>query len=46
MSFFDSRRTGELMSRLTSDVGTLQDTFSFTMAEFFRQSFILDSLER
>lgn len=37
MSFFDSRRTGELMSRLTSDVGTLQDTFSFTMAEFFRQ---------
>lgn len=37
MSFFDSRRTGELMSRLTSDVGTLQDTFSFTLAEFFRQ---------
>ncbi len=37
MSFFDSRRTGELMSRLTADVGTLQDTFSFTLAEFFRQ---------
>jgi ATP-binding cassette, subfamily B, bacterial len=37
MSFFDSRRTGELMSRLTSDISTLQDTFSFTLAEFFRQ---------
>ncbi len=37
MTFFDSRRTGELMSRITSDVATLQDTFSFTLAEFFRQ---------
>lgn len=37
MSFFDSRRVGELMSRITSDVGTLQDTFSFTLAELLRQ---------
>lgn len=37
MTFFDSRRVGELMSRLTSDVGTLQDTFSFTLAELLRQ---------
>lgn len=37
MAFFDSRRVGELMSRLTSDTTTLQDTFSFTLAEFFRQ---------
>src|SRR5688500_11313884 len=37
MTFFDSRRIGELMSRLTSDVGTLQDTFSFTLAELLRQ---------
>lgn len=37
MSFFDSRRVGELMSRITADVGTLQDTFSFTLAELFRQ---------
>jgi ATP-binding cassette, subfamily B, bacterial len=35
--FFDSRRVGELMSRITADVGTLQDTFSFTFAEMFRQ---------
>lgn len=41
MSFFDSRRTGELMSRLTSDVTTLQDMFSFTLAEMLRQIFTL-----
>ena len=37
MTFFDSRRVGELMSRLTSDVGTLQTLFSFSLAEFLRQ---------
>jgi ATP-binding cassette, subfamily B, bacterial len=37
MTFFDSRRVGELMSRITSDVGILYDTFSFTLAELLRQ---------
>jgi ABC-type multidrug transport system fused ATPase/permease subunit len=37
MSFFDNRRTGELMSRLTSDISTLQDMFSFSLAEMLRQ---------
>jgi ABC transporter fused permease/ATP-binding protein len=37
MTFFDTRRTGELISRITSDVSLLQDTFSVTLAEFFRQ---------
>lgn len=37
MTFFDSRRVGELMSRITADVSTLQDTFSFTLAELLRQ---------
>lgn len=37
MSFFDSHRVGDVMSRLTSDVSTLQDTFSFVLAEFLRQ---------
>ncbi len=41
MSFFDSRRVGELMSRLTADVGTLQETFSFTLAELLRQALSL-----
>ncbi len=36
-SFFDSRRIGELISRITSDVSMLQDTFSTTLAELFRQ---------
>jgi len=35
--FFDQRRTGELISRITADVGLLQDTFSTTLAELFRQ---------
>jgi len=37
MTFFDTRRTGELISRITSDVTMLQDTFSVTLAELFRQ---------
>jgi ATP-binding cassette, subfamily B, bacterial len=41
LSFFDSRRVGELTSRITSDVGTLQDTFTFTLAELLRQVLIL-----
>lgn len=37
MNFFDKRRTGELISRITADVSQLQDTFSTTLAELFRQ---------
>jgi ABC transporter fused permease/ATP-binding protein len=37
MTFFDKRRTGELISRVTADVSQLQDTFSTTLAELFRQ---------
>ncbi|MBD3629173.1 ABC transporter transmembrane domain-containing protein [Cyclobacterium sp.] len=37
MTFFDKRRTGELISRITSDVSMLQDTFSITLAELLRQ---------
>jgi len=37
MTFFDKRRTGELISRITSDVSLLQDTFSVTLAELLRQ---------
>lgn len=36
-TFFDSRRVGELMSRITSDVSTLSDMLSFTIAEMLRQ---------
>jgi ABC-type multidrug transport system fused ATPase/permease subunit len=41
LTFFDSRRVGELTSRITSDVGTLQDTFTFTLAELLRQLLVL-----
>ncbi|MCS7018454.1 MAG: ABC transporter transmembrane domain-containing protein [Cytophagales bacterium] len=41
MRFFDSQRTGELMSRITADIALLQDTFSVTLAEFFRQFCVL-----
>ena len=41
ISFFDQRRVGELISRITSDVGTLQDTFTFTLAELLRQVLML-----
>ncbi|MBC7447940.1 MAG: ATP-binding cassette domain-containing protein [Hymenobacteraceae bacterium] len=37
LSFFEKRRVGEITSRLTTDVAQLQDAFSITLAEFFRQ---------
>lgn len=40
MTFFVSRRVGELNSRLASDISLLQDTLTTTIAEFLRQ-FIL-----
>ncbi|MBW3546283.1 MAG: ABC transporter ATP-binding protein, partial [Bacteroidetes bacterium] len=30
MSFYDSQRTGDLLSRITSDISQLQDTFTVT----------------
>ncbi len=41
MIFFDRHRTGELISRITSDVSLLQNTFSVTLAEFLRQTLTL-----
>ncbi len=41
ISFFEKSRVGELMSRITSDVGQLQDVLSITLAEMFRQVFTL-----
>lgn len=37
LTFFDNRRVGELTSRISSDVHTLQDTFTTTFAELIRQ---------
>ena len=35
--FFEKNRVGAITSRITSDVGQIQDTFSLTLAELFRQ---------
>ena len=41
ITYFDSRRVGELMSRLTADIALLQDAFSISLAEFIRQLFTI-----
>ncbi|UOQ67371.1 ABC transporter ATP-binding protein [Hymenobacter volaticus] len=35
--FFEKNRVGAITSRITSDVGMIQDSFSLTLAELFRQ---------
>ena len=39
--FFESNKSGELVSRLTSDIERLYSAFSITLAEFVRQVIIL-----
>jgi ABC-type multidrug transport system fused ATPase/permease subunit len=41
MQFFHERRIGDLSSRLSSDITTIQETLTVTMAEFIRQSVII-----
>ncbi|MCB9309238.1 MAG: ATP-binding cassette domain-containing protein [Lewinellaceae bacterium] len=40
-TFFEEKRVGELISRITADVEQLQSAFSITLAEFIRQIVIL-----
>jgi ABC-type multidrug transport system fused ATPase/permease subunit len=37
MTFFSSRRVGELNSRISADIALLQETFTTTLAQFVRQ---------
>jgi ABC-type multidrug transport system fused ATPase/permease subunit len=41
MSFFAEKRVGELSNRISSDLSTIQDAISFTLAEFLRGVFML-----
>ncbi|MBI9032853.1 MAG: ATP-binding cassette domain-containing protein [Bacteroidales bacterium] len=41
MTFFSSRRVGELNSRISSDIALLQETFTSTLAQFIRQLVII-----
>ena len=41
ISFFEENKTGDLISRVTSDVEKLYSAFSITLAEFLRQIIVL-----
>jgi ABC-type multidrug transport system fused ATPase/permease subunit len=41
ITFFNSKRVGELNSRISSDISLLQETFTTTIAEFIRQLVII-----
>lgn len=41
MSFFDSRRVGDLGSRIAADIEAIRDTFTVVLAELVRQSIII-----
>ncbi len=41
LSFLEQERVGELTSRSTADIQQLQDVFSISLAEFFRQIIML-----
>lgn len=41
MDFFHQNRTGELLSRFTSDIGQIQDTFTSNLAMFLRQLLVI-----
>jgi len=41
MQFFNEKRIGDLNSRISSDITTIQETFTTTIAEFIRQIIII-----
>lgn len=41
MQFFNERRVGDLSSRLSADISTIQETLTITLAEFIRQTVII-----
>jgi ABC-type multidrug transport system fused ATPase/permease subunit len=41
MQFFNERRVGDLSSRISADITTIQETMQWTLAEFIRQIIII-----
>lgn len=41
LKFFEERRVGELNSRISADISLLQDTLTWTLADFLRQLIII-----
>ncbi|MDX9928428.1 MAG: ABC transporter transmembrane domain-containing protein [Bacteroidales bacterium] len=41
LRYFDNHRVGELNSRISADIALLQDTLTYTLAEFIRQIIVI-----
>jgi len=41
LDFFSSKRTGELVSRITNDVGTIENAISYAVTDIFKQPFLI-----
>lgn len=41
MAFFDEERVGDLNSRISADIATIQETFTTTLGEFIRQIIVI-----
>jgi len=41
LDYFSRKRTGELVSRITNDVGTIENAISYAVTDFFKQPFLI-----
>ena len=41
LDYFSSRRTGELVSRITNDVSTIENAISYAITDLFKQPFLI-----
>jgi ATP-binding cassette, subfamily B, bacterial MsbA len=41
LDYFSSKRTGELVSRITNDVGTIENAISYAVTDIFKQPFLI-----
>jgi len=41
LDFFSRKRTGELVSRITNDVGTIENAISYAVTDIFKQPFLI-----
>jgi len=41
LDYFSKKRTGELVSRITNDVGTIENAISYAVTDIFKQPFLI-----
>ena len=41
LDYFSGKRTGELVSRITNDVGTIENAISYAVTDIFKQPFLI-----